>query len=77
MGLPHGGAGYSVSMAVNPIQVQKFLKGIDYPATKDEVVKAAQSQGADDNVLDTLRNLPRDNFNSPNDISEAMGQQSG
>ncbi|MCP2257086.1 Protein of unknown function (DUF2795) [Streptoalloteichus tenebrarius] len=64
-------------MAVNPIQVQKFLKGIDYPATKDEVVKAAQSQGADDNVLDTLRNLPRDNFNSPNDISEAMGQQSG
>ena len=60
-------------MTVNPIQVQKFLGGIDYPATKDEVLKTAERQGADDQVLATLRNLPRDEFNSPNDISEAIG----
>ncbi|WP_073487652.1 DUF2795 domain-containing protein [Streptoalloteichus hindustanus] len=62
-------------MAVNPIQVQKFLGGIDYPATKDEVVRTAESHGADEDVLNTLRNLSRDNFNSPNDISEAIGEQ--
>ncbi|SDM27446.1 DUF2795 domain-containing protein [Allokutzneria albata] len=60
-------------MTVNPIQVQKFLGGIDYPATKEEVLRTAQRQGADDQVLDTLRGLDRDDFNSPNDISEAIG----
>ncbi|SHG45300.1 Protein of unknown function [Streptoalloteichus hindustanus] len=60
---------------MNPIQVQKFLGGIDYPATKDEVVRTAESHGADEDVLNTLRNLSRDNFNSPNDISEAIGEQ--
>ncbi|MFD1146487.1 DUF2795 domain-containing protein [Saccharothrix hoggarensis] len=62
-------------MTLNPIQVQKFLSGVDYPATKDDIVDAARSQGADDDTLDALRDLPRDDFNSPNDISEAIGQQ--
>ena len=60
-------------MTVNPIQVQKFLGGIDYPARKDEIVKRAQKAGADQNVMNTLKSLPRDDFNSPNDISEAIG----
>ncbi len=58
---------------VNPIQVQKFLKGIDYPATKQVVLRTAQEQGADENVLTTLEQLPDQEFNSPNDISEALG----
>jgi len=60
-------------MTVNPIQVQKFLGGIDYPARKDEIIKRAKKAGADKNVMNTLMSLPRDDFNSPNDISEAIG----
>ncbi len=30
---------------VNPIQVQKFLGGMNYPANKDEIVKHAESKG--------------------------------
>lgn len=52
-------------MTLNPIQVQKFLSGVDYPATKDDIVETARSQGADDDTLEALRNLPRDDFNSP------------
>jgi hypothetical protein len=59
---------------VNPIQLQKFLGGIDYPVSKDELVEHAQGNGADDDVLETLRNLPADEFNSPNDVSEAAGK---
>lgn len=59
-------------MAVNPIQMQKFLGGIDYPADKQTLVERARANGADDNVLKTLRELPTDRFNSPNDVSEAM-----
>jgi hypothetical protein len=63
-------------VTVNPIQVQKFLRGIDYPATKDDLVRTAQDEGADDNVLDTLRGLSQQDFNSPNDVSEAIGKSS-
>jgi hypothetical protein len=60
-------------MTVNPIQLQKHLSGIDYPAKKEDLIKRAQKSGADRNVMDTLKSLPRDNFNSPNDVSEAIG----
>jgi hypothetical protein len=60
-------------MTVNPIQLQKFLSGIDYPARKQELINRAQKSGADNNVMDTLKALPRDDFNSPNDVSEAIG----
>jgi Protein of unknown function (DUF2795). len=65
--------GYATGMAANPIQLQKYLSGIDYPASKQELIERAQEKGADDNVLSTLRSLPRDEFNSPNDVSEALG----
>ena len=62
-------------MSVNPIQLQKFLGGIDYPADKQTLVDTARENGADDNVIQTLENLPMDRFNSPNDVSEAVGRQ--
>jgi hypothetical protein len=60
-------------MTVNPIQLQKFLGGIDYPANKQDLLDRAKKSGADQNVMKTLESLPRDKFNSPNDISEAFG----
>jgi hypothetical protein len=59
---------------VNPIQVQKYLSGIDYPASKQEIVDRARSQGADQDVVQTLQQMPGDNFNSPNDVSAAIGK---
>ncbi len=66
--------GYWVGM-VNPIQLQKFLGGIDYPTDKKTLVDTARKNGADDNVIQTLENLPMDRFNSPNDVSEAYGKE--
>jgi hypothetical protein len=60
-------------MTVNPVQLQKFLKGIDYPANKNMLLQRARENGADDNVIRSLEELPRDRFNSPNDVSEAIG----
>ncbi|HXH85053.1 MAG TPA: DUF2795 domain-containing protein [Candidatus Tectomicrobia bacterium] len=57
----------------NPIQLQKYLKGVDYPASKDDLVERARGHGADEHIIDTLQRLPRDRFNSPNDVSEAIG----
>lgn len=60
-------------MATNPIQLQKYLQGVDYPASKDDLVRRAQQRGADKQVVQTLKSLPRNQFNSPNDVSEAVG----
>jgi hypothetical protein len=60
-------------MSVNPIQLQKFLGGIDYPADKQTLIETARKNGADDNVISTLQQLKTDRFNSPNDVSQAVG----
>jgi hypothetical protein len=56
----------------NPIQVQKFLGGIDYPASKDTIVSSAAQHGADDDVLDALRGIPDGQYDGPTDVSEAV-----
>ncbi len=61
-------------MPVNPIQVQKFLGGVDYPIGKQDLIEHAKSKGADDEVMSSLEQLPFDEFNSPNDVSEAIGK---
>jgi hypothetical protein len=60
----------------SPIQLQKYLGGVDYPATKEDLLQAARERGADEAVLRTLERLPQDRFNSPNDVSEAFGRLS-
>lgn len=61
-------------MTVNPVQLQKYLGGLDYPVSKEDLIRRAQENGADTNVLQTLRSLPAEQFNSPNDVSEALGE---
>lgn len=58
--------------APNPIEVQKHLGGIDYPASKDDIVSAAESSGADGDVLDALRAIPDRQYDAPTDVSSAV-----
>jgi hypothetical protein len=58
----------------NPIQMQKFLSGVDYPASKDELVQTAERNGADDNVMSHLRNLADRTYNGPNAVSQEFAK---
>lgn len=58
---------------INPIQLQKHLKGLDYPASKEKLVKHAQEHGADENAMSVLEQLPDEEFASPTQVSEAVG----
>ena len=60
----------------NPIQMQKFLSGVDYPASKDELVEHARGQGADDDVLSQLESIPDRTYDGPNAVSQAYAGQS-
>lgn len=59
---------------VNPIQIQKFLSGIDYPTDKRTLLDRARDAGADSAVLETLQRLPEKRYNSPTDVSEQIGK---
>lgn len=60
----------------NPIQMQKYLSGVDYPCDKDQLVEHARSQGADDAVLSGLEQIPDRTYDGPNAVSEAFANQS-
>ncbi|MBV9020241.1 MAG: DUF2795 domain-containing protein [Ktedonobacteraceae bacterium] len=59
---------------INPIQIEKFLKGVDYPASKQELIKHAKKHGADQNACDALEQLPDQTYDGPIGVSKAIGQ---
>jgi Protein of unknown function (DUF2795) len=60
---------------VSPIEVEKYLKGEDYPAKKEELVRHAQEQGAPSEVLQALKKLPEQKmFQKPTDVVKAISE---
>lgn len=59
---------------VNPIQLEKYLKGMDYPASKADILKHAEQNGADENAKAALQQLPDKTYDGPTGISKAIGQ---
>lgn len=60
---------------IYPVELQKSLKGVSFPASRDDVVKAAETNGADDDILQALRNLRETSFGTPADVSKALGEE--
>jgi len=56
----------------SPIQVQRFLEGVDYPASRDDLVETARGAGADEPVLAALERLPERDYDAPTAVSEAL-----
>jgi hypothetical protein len=57
------------------IKVQKFLRGIDYPATKEQLIEHARKNKADDDVIEALRELPEREYGGPNAVSSAVARE--
>lgn len=59
--------------SANPIELQKYLKGMDYPADKQGLLEHAKGQGAPDDVMSTLEALPEGPYDAPTDVTKAVG----
>ena len=57
---------------VDPIQVQKALGGVDYPADKEDLVKNAEKKDADDDVLSALKDLPDKKYETLADVNKEL-----
>ncbi|GAB2325110.1 DUF2795 domain-containing protein [Streptomyces griseoincarnatus] len=57
---------------LSPIDLQKSLKGADYPAAKDDLVSVARSNGADDGLVKKLSETGTKRFDGPNEVQKAV-----
>lgn len=61
-------------MSSDPAEVQKHLKGVEYPATKDDVISAADENDAPDSVIEMLQSMPGEQYDGPDEVMEALGE---
>lgn len=69
-----GDQGRAGSGQPNPIELQRALKGVDYPATRGALVSAARNAQADDTIVDALMRIPERNYEDPAQVSEAVAK---
>jgi hypothetical protein len=62
-----------MSMGFQVTEVQKCLAGFDYPGSADDLASHAEKNGADDELVQTLRGLKKDNFDGPSAVMSALG----
>jgi hypothetical protein len=58
----------------NPVEVQAFLDGVSYPTRRGDLVREAERSGASRKVRSTLERLPEERFDTPTEVSEAIGK---
>ena len=63
-------------MGFSVTTVQKALKGADYPATGEELADLAETNGADQDLVDALRENVSD-ADSPAEVMEALEDELG
>jgi len=59
-------------MAVSPAEVEKLLKGVDFPARKADLIKHVNQEMQQ--VLEVLQKLPDETFQRPTDVAKASGE---
>jgi hypothetical protein len=54
------------------IKVYRFLRGIRYPATKQQIVDRARSNQADAQALAALRDMPEREYSGLDEVSRVI-----
>jgi Protein of unknown function (DUF2795) len=63
---PVGQSEYSVST------LQRYLKGTDYPASKEQVASNAQGNGATQDLVEQITNADIERFESVEEVAQAL-----
>lgn len=59
-------------MSINPIELQKHLKGMDYPASKQAVIQQAERNDAPEDRIQALEGMDKETFDGPSAVQEAV-----
>ncbi len=69
-----GGQAALHSEKVSAAQLAQYMKGVDFPADKKAIVRQAKSNGAPDNVMEYLNELPEREYKYPTDVEQEFGK---
>lgn len=58
----------------SPVDLARYLSGIDFPANRDDLLEHARGQAADDEVLSTLQHLPQRDYKNMAEVMKGFGQ---
>lgn len=59
---------------VSSADIHNALRGVSYPATKDDLIDQAKKNRADENVIACLKDLPEEEYGGPQDVTKAYGE---
>jgi Protein of unknown function (DUF2795) len=57
------------------VRVYRYLRGIRYPATKQQLVEQARSNLADERALSSLRDIPEGEYSGPDEVSRIIADR--
>lgn len=58
----------------NPVTVQRYLKGVEYPADRDDLLAAAEANDAPDEVVEAIEALEEQLYDGPDEVAEGLGE---
>ncbi|SFU69915.1 DUF2795 domain-containing protein [Halomonas korlensis] len=58
----------------SPANVTHHLKGTDFPASRADIEQQAQENGADDEILEVVRNMPDREYEDMADVLKGVGE---
>lgn len=56
----------------NPMEIQKALSGMQFPADKQQIINYAKSKGASGEIINAINGLPDRQYTNSEDISSEM-----
>jgi hypothetical protein len=56
------------TMDFNPEDARQYIEGADYPASKEDLISTAESNGAPDDLIERIGTLGRAEFSKPEDV---------
>lgn len=62
---------------ISPANVQAHLKGIHYPASKEDLISTAKRNGAPREILAILEQMPEGELGGPQDVMKAYSEIEG
>lgn len=58
----------------SPANVQRYLKGVEYPTNKQDLLKQARQNGAPEQIIQVLEEFDAEEFGGPQEVMKAYGQ---
>jgi len=62
------------SESVSAAQLEQYLRGVDFPAGKQDIISAAKSNGAPDSVMSFMNRLPDKTYNHTTDVEQEFSK---